>query len=97
MAKKSGNFIRQCKKMATQNLRFAHILSIIESYSSIFENGKFIGKTRDIREIRDYCAAQIDTLWDEVTRFENPHDYYVDLSQKLWEEKNRLLENHKTR
>ncbi len=63
----------------------------------IFENGKFIGKTRDIKEIRDYCAAQIDTLWDEVTRFENPHNYYVDLSQKLWDEKNRLLESHEVK
>lgn len=63
----------------------------------IFENGKFIGKVRDIREIRDYCAAQIDTLWDEVKRFENPHTYYVDLSQKLWDEKNRLLESHEVK
>lgn len=75
----------------------------IENFTSvpllekIFENGKFIGKERDLREVRDYCAAQIDTLWDEVTRFENPHNFYVDLSQKLWEEKNRLLESHKTR
>ena len=38
-----------------------------------------------------YCLAQVDTLWEEVTRFENPHNYYVDLSQKLWDEKNRLL------
>lgn len=73
----------------------------IENFTSvslkekIFENGKFIGKDRDIRELRDYCAAQIDTLWDEVKRFENPHNFYVDLSQKLWDEKNRLLESHK--
>ena len=76
---------------------------VIENFTSVslkekvFENGKFVGKERDIREVRDYCAAQIDTLWDEVTRFENPHNYYVDLSQKLWDEKNRLLESHKTR
>ena len=31
--------------------------------------------------------AQVDTLWEEVTRFENPHNYYVDLSQKLWDRK----------
>ena len=42
--------------------------------------------------IREYCAAQVDTLWDEVTRFENPHRYYVDLSQKLWDERQRLLD-----
>ena len=35
--------------------------------------------------------AQLDTLWDEVKRFENPHEYYVDLSKKLWDQKNKLL------
>ncbi|MBR4256770.1 MAG: hypothetical protein IKQ18_06350, partial [Clostridia bacterium] len=34
------------------------------------------------------------TLWDEVTRFENPHDYYVDLSEKLWNIKKDLLDNN---
>ena len=42
-------------------------------------------------EIRDYCAAQLDLQWDEVKRFENPHNYYVDLSQKLWDVKQALL------
>ena len=42
-------------------------------------------------DIVKYAAAEIDTLWDEITRFENPHTYYVDLSQKLWEVKNFLL------
>lgn len=75
----------------------------IKNYTSvllrekIFENGKFIGKSRTLNEVRDYCAAQIDTLWDEVTRFENPHNYYVDLSQNLWNEKSKLLKSHKMR
>ena len=30
-------------------------------------------------------------LWDEVKRFDNPHNYYVDLSQKLWDIKQDLL------
>ena len=42
-------------------------------------------------EIQAYCAQQVDTLWDEVKRFDNPHTYYVDLSQKLWDIKDRLL------
>ena len=46
---------------------------------------------RALKAIKAYCMAQVDTLWEEVTRFENPHTYYVDLSQSLWEEKNRLL------
>ncbi len=60
----------------------------------IFENGKCLTEERDLREIRQYCMEQVDTLWEEVTRFENPHNYYVDLSQKLWDEKNRLLSEH---
>ena len=45
-----------------------------------------------LAEIRAECARQVDTLWDEVKRFENPHRYYVDLSQKLWDERQRLLD-----
>ena len=37
------------------------------------------------------CAHQIDLQWDEVKRFENPHKYYVDLSQKLWDIKHHFL------
>ena len=57
----------------------------------IFKNGKCVYESPDIEEIRGYCAEQIDLLWDEVKRFENPHTYYVDLSQKLWDTKDRLL------
>ena len=41
--------------------------------------------------MRDYCKAQLDTLWDESLRFEYPHRYYVDLSPKLWQMKQDLL------
>lgn len=47
-----------------------------------------------LEEIRAYCKDQVDHLWDEVKRFENPHKFYVDLSPKLWEIKQRLLESH---
>lgn len=57
----------------------------------IFDNGKCIYKSPDISEIRAYCAEQVDTLWEEVLRFEYPHNYYVDLSRPLWEEKQRLI------
>ncbi|TDT61167.1 nicotinate phosphoribosyltransferase [Fonticella tunisiensis] len=57
----------------------------------IFENGRCVYECPSVNEIRDYCAAQIDTLWEEVLRFENPHKYYVDLSTKLWSVKQRLL------
>lgn len=55
------------------------------------EKGKLIEPLPDIEDIKKYCSRQIETLWDEVTRFENPHTYYVDLSQKLWDIKNELL------
>lgn len=57
----------------------------------IFLGGQQVYKQPSIQESRTYCAAQIDSLWDEVKRFENPHNYYVDLSQKLWDIKNDLL------
>ena len=60
----------------------------------IFKNGECIYELPDIEQIRSYCAEQIDTLWDEVTRFENPHNYYVDLSQKLWDIKKSLLDKN---
>ncbi|MCL2409413.1 MAG: nicotinate phosphoribosyltransferase [Oscillospiraceae bacterium] len=57
----------------------------------IFKNGNLVYTLPDIEQIRTYCAEQVDTLWDEVKRFENPHTYYVDLSQKLWDIKQQLL------
>lgn len=63
----------------------------------IFEKGKCIFNSPDIETIRSYCREQLETIWDEVKRFENPHEYYVDLSQPLWELKNRLLSEHFSR
>ena len=57
----------------------------------IFKDGKCVYKKPAYEDIVKYAAAEIDTLWDEITRFENPHTYYVDLSQKLWNVKNYLL------
>lgn len=61
----------------------------------IFDKGKCVYESPDIETIKEYCKQQVETLWDEVKRFENPHDYYVDLSPKLWEIKNKLLNEHK--
>ncbi len=59
----------------------------------IFKDGECVYTSPRIGEIRDYCKDQIDKLWDEVKRFENPHRYYVDLSHKLWDIKHQLLIN----
>ena len=55
---------------------------------------KWFAAGASLDEIQKYCAQQIDTLWDEVKRFDNPHTYYVDLSQKLWDIKYDLLKNN---
>ena len=57
----------------------------------IYKNGKLVYKRPSMEELRAYCASQVDTLWDEVKRFDNPHRYYVDLSQKLYDIKQSLL------
>ncbi|NLL05007.1 MAG: nicotinate phosphoribosyltransferase [Clostridiaceae bacterium] len=57
----------------------------------IFDKGKCVYKSPKLKEIKDYCQEQINNLWDEVKRFENPHIYFVDLSTPLWEMKQRLL------
>ena len=57
----------------------------------IFQNGELVYQLPDLKTIREYCARQVDTLWPEVQRFDNPHSYYVDLSQKLWDIKQQML------
>ena len=65
--------------------------SAVRLMEPIFEDGKCIYERPSADDIREYCSAQLDTIWDEVKRFENPHKYYVDLSQQLWDKKNDLL------
>ena len=60
----------------------------------IFKDGKLVYKLPSLEEIRAYCLAQVDTLWDEVKRFDNPQTYFVDLSQKLWDIKYSLLKSN---
>ena len=50
---------------------------------------------KTIEQIRKHCAEDIDSMWDEVRRFSNPHNYYVDLSQKLWDVKHNMLKERK--
>ena len=57
----------------------------------LYQKGRRVYESPSVAEIKDYCKAQLDTIWDEVKRFENPHGYYVDLSKKLWDKKQELL------
>lgn len=60
----------------------------------IFKDGECIYQTPSMAVLREYCKMEIDGLWDEVKRFENPHTYYVDLSEKLWNLKHGMLEDY---
>ena len=60
----------------------------------IFKNGELVYRCPSLEQVRQYCMEQVDTLWDEVKRFDNPHTYYVDLSQKLWDIKYSLLKQN---
>jgi nicotinate phosphoribosyltransferase len=60
----------------------------------IFIQGKLVYKKPMLKEIRAFHQAQMATLWDEVKRFENPHPYYVDLSEDLWKMKQQLIEQY---
>ncbi len=62
--------------------------------TQIFARGKQVYQLPTLQEICDYCQQQLDTLWDEVKRFEYPHKYYVDLSPALWEVRHNLLDRH---
>lgn len=57
----------------------------------IFDKGRQVYTSPTVKEIAEFRAAQVDTLWDEVTRFEKPHNYYIDLSEELWNQRNELL------
>lgn len=60
----------------------------------VFLNGKRVYELPKIDDIKLHCAEQLGKMWDSVLRFENPHEYYVDLSQKLWDIKQKLLAGH---
>ena len=60
----------------------------------IFEKGKCVYERPELLQIRKYCKKQINTLWSEVLRFNNPHKYYVDLSYNLWSQKKKLLDEY---
>ena len=60
----------------------------------VFQKGKQVYDCPSVKEISAYRQEQVDSMWDEVTRFENPHNYYVDLSENLWELRQGLLNEH---
>lgn len=62
----------------------------------IFKDGKLVYDNPDLKVLKEYCKMEVDGLWEEVKRFENPHRYYVDMSKKLWKLKNDMLEKYQS-
>ncbi len=60
----------------------------------VFQNGELVYNLPPIDEIRDHCAREIATMWKEVLRFENPHGYYIDLSQRLYDLKTGMISKY---
>ena len=61
----------------------------------IFKNGELVYELPTLQEIRANCKASLESMWEEVKRFDNPHNYYVDLSQKLWDIKYGMIKTQK--
>ena len=79
---------------ATWKTKTVYNFTAKELQVPIFKNGELVYQCPDLQQVRAYCMEQVDTLWDEVKRFDNPHTYYVDLSQKLWDIKYSLLKHN---
>ena len=79
---------------ATWKTKQVYNFTAKELQAPIFKDGKLVYKLPTLEEIRAYCKEQVDTLWDEIKRFDNPQTYYVDLSQKLWDVKYGLLKRN---
>ena len=73
------------KRKTLENYRAVPLLR------TIYRGGQLVYQRPSLQEIQRYCEAQVETLWDSVKRFENPHNYYVDLSLRLWSVKEELL------
>ena len=69
--------------------------TLTELLVPIFKNGEQVYVLPTIEEIRSHCKEEIEGMWEEVRRFTNPHNYYVDLSEKLWKLKNDMLAKHR--
>ncbi len=80
---------------ATWKTKTVYNFTAKELQVPIFLKGELVYKSPSLEEIRQYCKQQVDTLWDEVKRFDNPHTYYVDLSQKLWDVKYGMLKQNR--
>ena len=83
--------LRICDPDARWKSKLMENFKAVELQMPIFKNGELVYKLPELKEIKAYCADQMAALWPEVKRFDNPHQYYVDLSEKLMALKDRML------
>lgn len=62
-----------------------------EMQVQIFDKGELVYDEPSLEEIAEYRKEEVASLWDEVKRYDSPHNYYVDLSQDLWNLKQKLI------
>lgn len=74
------------KRVSLPIIRFVRCAYSYSSTANAFTTARML------RTSAKYCIREVDTLWDQIKRFENPQTYFVDLSKKLWSCKNELLE-----
>jgi nicotinate phosphoribosyltransferase len=67
----------------------------VELQQPIYLQGKQVYELPTLAQIREHCAQSLGEMWDEVRRFTNPHNYYVDLSDKLWNIKNDMIQERR--
>ncbi len=63
----------------------------------VFRSGELVYDLPDIETIRCHCKEEIEGMWEEVRRFTNPHNYYVDLSEKLWQIKHDMIAEYRNK
>ncbi len=77
--------------LATWKRKTVTDYTVKELLVPVIKDGKQVYDLPSLQEIREYHRQQMDTLWDEIKRFSNPHTYFVDLSQKLWDIKDKMI------
>lgn len=79
------------------NRKYLENYTVRELQEEVIKDGKLVKPLPTVQEEQQYCASQMETLYPEVRRLENPHKYYVDLSEKLLQLKKELIGEHKTK
>lgn len=60
----------------------------------IYDKGTLVYKEQDITDIAAFYKQRREHFWDENLRFVNPNEYHVDLSDKLYDLKKKLIHEH---